>query len=94
MTGNEAKELAARALHCGAISAEAYAGVVQITFEAVDNSFREIGFASISISESGLSIQELRNSRTTAALRWERKLAKVLEYLNELHSGITQLKVA
>lgn len=94
MTGNEAQELVVRALQCGAISAEACDGVVQITFEAIDYSFREIGFASVSISESGLSIQELRNTRTTAALGWERKLSRVLGYLSELHNSFPQLKVA
>ncbi len=84
MTGKETQQIVHAALRCGAISAESAYGVVRLAFQAFDSFMNETAYASVQLSDRGLSISEMRNDGTSDAQQWESRLAEVLAGLDQM----------
>jgi len=94
MNEQEAQQLALKALQCGALSAKATRGVVVVSFQLNDESYRELAFAMIRIDANELTILEMRNSRTADTLKWERQLSRVLQGLETLRESFSESEAA
>ena len=90
MTEKEARTIVQAALRCGALSAESSCGVVKLAFQSFDGFMDEMAYASVTMTNRGLSISEMRSTQTKAAQKWESTLAQVLEGLDRIRMSFSE----